>query len=111
MCHNPDNFEPLAEVCTGVWSILVGEPSNIIRSGIREKIILLQFWGLLHMSVQNPDNFGYVAEVCVAVWTILHSGIFCVRIILNWADTDLLRGFWGSCPTWVQHESSEHSKQ
>ena len=34
MCHNPDNFEPLAKVCTGVQTILVGEPSSIIGSGV-----------------------------------------------------------------------------
>jgi hypothetical protein len=46
-------------------TILVGEPSNIIGSGVREKIILLCFSGLLRMSVWNPDNFGYLAEVGV----------------------------------------------
>jgi hypothetical protein len=76
MCHNPDNFEPLAEICTGVRTVLAGEPSNIIEYGIHKKIILLQFLGLLHMSAQNLDNFGYLAEVCVTVWTISCSGIF-----------------------------------
>ena len=60
MCHN---FEPLAEVCAGVRTILAGEPDNIIESGVREKIILLRFSGLLRMSVRNPDNFGSLAEV------------------------------------------------
>jgi hypothetical protein len=76
MCLNPDNFEPLAEVCAGVRTILAGEPSNIIGSGVREKFILLQFSGLFRMFVRNPDNFGYLAEVCVAVRTISRSGIF-----------------------------------
>src|ERR1700734_1544277 len=37
MCHNPDNFEPLAEVCAGVRTILAGEP-KLIRSGVPRKI-------------------------------------------------------------------------
>ena len=76
MCHNPDNFEPLADVCAGVWTILAGE-LKYIRSGIPEKNkVYYDFSELLHMSVRNPDNFSYLAEVCVAVRTILRSEIF-----------------------------------
>ena len=63
MCHNPDNFEPLAEVCASVRTILAVEP-KLIRSDVPpEKFILLRFSGLFGMSVQNPDNFSYLAEV------------------------------------------------
>jgi len=76
MCHNPDNFEPLAEVCAGVRTILAGEP-KLIRSGVPPKnSFYYDFSGLFGMSVRNPDNFGYLAEVCVAVRTISCSGKF-----------------------------------
>jgi len=76
MCHNPDNFEPLAEVCASVRTILAVEP-KLIRSDVPpEKFILLRFSGLFGMSVQNPDNFSYLAEVCVTVRTISRSGNF-----------------------------------
>jgi hypothetical protein len=45
MCHNPDNFEPLAEVCAGVQTILAGEPSILLGPAYVKKLFYYDFRG------------------------------------------------------------------
>src|SRR5882724_8124387 len=69
---------------------------KLIRSGAPEKIILLRFFRGFFVCLWNLDNFSYLTEVCHSPDNIAQRNFFCIRKILNWADTDLLGGFRGS---------------
>jgi len=67
MCHNLDNFEPLAKVCTGIQTILMGEP-KLIRSGVSSRqFILLWFFGAFCYVCAESRQFQ------LSVWGLCRS--------------------------------------